>query len=189
MITLLTDTDSPAHLLDDAEYVHSGHFNLRPEPNEISLLVIHNISLPPNQFGGDYIKDLFTGTLDPDVHPYFREIYQLRVSAHCLICRDGHVVQFVPFNHCAWHAGVSSFQGRAKCNDYSIGIELEGADDIPYTDEQYLGLAKLSNNIMQHYPKIGIGQIVGHNDIAPLRKTDPGQAFDWARFRQMLNVT
>ena len=114
------------HQVDNAEYVHSAHFNLRPEPSEISLLVIHNISLPPNQFGGKYIEDLFTGILDPEAHPYFKEIYQLRVSAHCLIRRDGHIIQFVPFNHSAWHAGLSSFQGRAKCNDYSIGIELEG---------------------------------------------------------------
>ena len=188
MIDLLSNIGIRKHVLDNAEYVHSAHFNLRPDPNEISLLVIHNISLPPNQFGGDYIKDFFTGTLDPEAHPYFKKIYQLRVSAHCLIRRDGHIVQFVPFKHSAWHAGVSSFQGRPKCNDYSIGIELEGTDDIPYTAEQYSALANVCSNIMLHYPNIGIAQIVGHNDIAPMRKTDPGQAFDWPGFRQMLGV-
>ncbi|MFT4994329.1 MAG: AmpD protein [Paraglaciecola sp.] len=148
--------------------------------------MIHNISLPPNQFGGDHISALFTGHLDPDIHPYFRGIYQLRVSAHCLINRDGGTMQFVPFDKSAWHAGFSSYQGRDKCNDYSIGVELEGADHIPYNEAQYLALANLSKAIMHHYPSIGLGQIVGHNDIAPGRKSDPGVAFDWPRFRQML---
>lgn len=180
------NTGIQQHRLVNAQYIHTSHQDQRPETQEISLLVIHNISLPPNQFGGDYINDLFTGQLDPKVHPYFREISQLRVSAHCLIKRDGGIIQFVPFDKSAWHAGFSSYQGRDRCNDYSIGVELEGADHIPYSDAQYLALASLSKEIMSHYPGIGLGQIVGHNDIAPRRKSDPGVAFDWARFRQML---
>jgi AmpD protein len=174
------------HRLLSAETIHSSHQDQRPEPEDISLLVIHNISLPPSQFGGDYITQLFTGVLDPNIHPYFRKIYQLRVSAHCLIKRDGSIIQFVAFDKRAWHAGYSCYQGRDRCNDYSIGVELEGTDHIPYSEAQYVALAKVSRAIMQHYPRIGLGQIVGHNDIAPRRKSDPGLAFDWPRFRQML---
>ena len=181
-----TNNGISKHIAINAKYIETSHCAERPEPSQISLLVIHNISLPPNQFGGDYVQDLFTGQLDPDAHPYFREIYQLRVSAHCFIRRNGSIMQFVPFNKSAWHAGVSSYQGQQKCNDYSIGIELEGADNIPYTNEQYLALSELAKNIMLQYPGVGLGQIVGHQDIAPGRKTDPGSAFDWSRFRQML---
>ncbi len=162
------------------------HWDKRPNSGDISLLVIHNISLPPNQFGGTYIEQFFCGKLDKNQHPYFAEIVTLRVSAHCLIKRTGQVVQFVPFSQRAWHAGKSSFQGRPTCNDYSIGIELEGSDSIDYTPEQYHSLVALSRHIMRHYPLIRLSRIVGHNDIAPGRKSDPGSAFNWPRYRQLL---
>lgn len=173
-------------ILPQADYIPTSHCDERPKNTEISLLVIHNISLPPNEFGGDYIQYFFTGCLDPNLHPYFADIYQMRVSAHCVIKRDGHIMQFVPFDKRAWHAGVSSFQGIQKCNDYSIGIELEGADHIPYTDVQYQALGTMTKQLMSHYPDITLARIVGHNDIAPGRKSDPGVAFDWPRFRQMI---
>ena len=169
-----------------AQFCHTTHYDLRPDPSDISLLVIHNISLPPNQFGGDYIEQFFCGRLDSVAHPYFATIADLRVSAHCLIKRDGRVVQFVPFSQRAWHAGKSSFQGREICNDYGIGIELEGSDTIAYTTEQYQSLVNLTHYIMQQFPKITLSRIVGHNDIAPKRKTDPGPAFNWQHFRQLL---
>lgn len=173
-------------ILTQAEFCATSHCNERPEQATVSLLVIHNISLPPNQFGNEYIKYFFTGCLDPSLHPYFASIYQMRVSAHCLIKRDGKIVQFVPFDKRAWHAGVSSFQGASNCNDYSIGIELEGADHIPYTQAQYQQLTAVTKELIKQYPAISLGRIVGHNDIAPGRKTDPGIAFDWSQFRQMI---
>lgn len=173
-------------VLTQAEYCPTSHCDERPAQTNISLLVIHNISLPPNKFGGDYIKYFFTGRLDPALHPYFASIYQMRVSAHCLIKRDGQILQFVPFAKRAWHAGVSSFQGKSKCNDYSIGIELEGADHIAYTECQYKSLALVTKALMLEYPAINLGRIVGHNDIAPGRKTDPGVAFNWPHYRQMI---
>jgi AmpD protein len=173
-------------ILKQAEYYPSSHWDERPRHANVSLLVVHNISLPPNEFGGDYIKYFFTGCLDPTLHPYFVSIYQMRVSAHCLIQRNGHIIQFVPFDKRAWHAGLSSFQGRQSCNDYSIGVELEGADHIPYTQAQYESLHILSQAIINIYPTINLSRIVGHNDIAPNRKSDPGVAFDWAKFRQLL---
>ena len=172
------------HLVNGARQILTTHKDERPDPSDISLLVIHNISLPPNQFDNRYIEDFFVGKLNAEAHPYFKEIHKIRVSAHCVIKRDGEIVQFVPFNQRAWHAGKSCFQGRAICNNYSIGIELEGADHIPYTPAQYRVLTELSNAIMYAYPKISLGRVVGHNDIAPGRKTDPGLAFDWPRLRQ-----
>ncbi|PJG59870.1 1,6-anhydro-N-acetylmuramyl-L-alanine amidase AmpD [Aeromonas cavernicola] len=169
-----------------ARHSPSPHHNERADPSDISLLVIHGISLPPGQFGGPYIDHLFLGKLDPDAHPYFAAIHQLQVSAHCLIRRDGEVVQYVPFNARAWHAGVSHWQGREACNDFSIGIELEGTDELPYTDAQYHVLAALSHAICAHYPAITPTQIVGHCDIAPGRKTDPGDSFDWPRYRSAI---
>lgn len=169
--------------LQDVTIVESPHYDLRPSVSEVSLLVVHNISLPPGEFGGGYVQSFFKGELDPVKHPFFQEISQLRVSAHCLIERDGSVTQFVSFEKRAWHAGVSSFQGNNRCNDFSIGIELEGTDDFPYTDAQYESLIGLSKILMVQYPKITLGRIVGHNDIAPGRKTDPGESFDWCRFR------
>lgn len=172
--------------ISDVEHQPSPHYTPRETKEEINLLVVHNISLPPNEFGGSYITDLFLGTLDPQAHPYFESIYKLEVSAHCLIRRDGHIIQYVSFDDKAWHAGVSSFNGRDKCNDFSIGIELEGADDIPYTSLQYQQLAFLTKALQKHYPIVD-EHIVGHNDIAPGRKTDPGDAFDWQKFYQLLS--
>jgi AmpD protein len=174
------------HRLVDARQVICTHKDQRPDPDDVSLLVIHNISLPPNQFDTPYIEAFFTGQLNPKAHPYFREIHTMRVSAHCVIKRNGEIIQFVPFNERAWHAGLSSFQARPRCNDYAIGVELEGADHTLYTDEQYTALINLSQIVMHTYPKITLGRIVGHNDIAPGRKTDPGVSFNWQRLRQGL---
>lgn len=171
--------------LSNEEQQKSPHFSLRDKNQIISLLVVHNISLPPNEFGGGYITDFFLGKLDIKAHPYFEEIAQLKVSAHCLITRAGKVIQYVSFDDKAWHAGVSSYQGVDKCNDYSIGIELEGADNILYTPEQYQTLALLTQALRQRYPHIE-NNIAGHNDIAPERKTDPGEAFDWQYFQDCL---
>jgi len=164
----------------------SPHCNPRPEGSDISLLVVHGISLPPGQYGGPWIDDLFLGRLDPAVHPYFAQIAGLEVSAHCLIRRDGELVQYVSFLERAWHAGRSCFAGREACNDFSIGIELEGTDTESYTQAQYEVLAALSRCLMTRYPAITLDRIVGHSDIAPGRKTDPGPAFDWAGFRRRL---
>jgi len=177
-------------ILSDFPYLCSPHQDDRPDEKDISLLVVHNISLPPGEFcqqaETSYISDLFLGRLDASAHAFFAEIAHLRVSAHCLICRNGELIQYVPFHKRAWHAGVSVYQGRQACNDYAIGIELEGTDDLPYTDMQYQRLAEMSKQLMRHYPGINLSRIVGHNDIAPGRKTDPGVAFDWARFRRDL---
>lgn len=172
--------------LEGIRHVPSSHFNQRPEGCEINLLVIHNISLPPGQFGGGYIVPFFQGRLDASVHPYFETIAELRVSAHFLIERDGQITQFVSVDDRAWHAGASSFNGMGNCNDFSVGIELEGCDDIPYTDEQYQGLFDLSSTLINRFPDISLDRIVGHEQIAPLRKTDPGPAFDWARYLDRL---
>ncbi len=167
--------------LQGARHVPSPNYDERPEGAEISLLVIHGISLPPNEFGGDEIDRLFTNQLDPAAHPYFRDISRLRVSSHLLIRRDGEVVQYVPFTKRAWHAGESCYQERTCCNDFSIGIELEGTDDIPYEARQYEVLQTLIECLRNSYPAIGPRAIVGHCHIAPGRKTDPGPAFEWAR--------
>ncbi len=167
--------------LEGVRQVPSPNCDARPEGTEVTLLVIHGISLPPNQFGGDEIDRLFTNQLDPEAHPYFREIYQLRVSSHLLIRRDGEVVQYVPFTKRAWHAGESCHQGQTCCNDFSIGIELEGADDIPYEPVQYEVLQNLIALLRECYPTISAQDVVGHCHIAPGRKTDPGPAFEWAR--------
>lgn len=173
-------------LLDKAKYLPSAHYDLRPPNTEIDLLVIHNISLPPGEFGGNFIEDFFCGKLDLTRHPYFKEIGHLRVAAHLLIKRDGSVIQFIPFNFRAWHAGKSEFKGRSNCNDFSIGIELEGTDDIPYAEAQYQQLAAVSKVLLQTYPKIVRDNIVGHATIAPERKTDPGRAFAWDYFFHLL---
>ncbi len=163
----------------------SPFFDDRPQ-KEISLLVVHCISLPPGAFGGPYIDRLFLGKLDPEEHPYFRGIAHLRVSAHLLIDREGGVTQYVPFHKRAWHAGVSSFRGRPRCNDFSIGIELEGSETTPYTEAQYRKLARIARLLMGRYPEITPDRIVGHADIAPGRKRDPGESFDWDHFYRLL---
>lgn len=174
--------------LDPIKSVLSPNCDARPANAPIDLLVIHGISLPPNEFGGPWIDALFTCTLDPAAHPYFQEIMMLKVSAHVLIRRDGEVIQYVPFHLRAWHAGQSAFEGRARCNDFSIGIELEGCDNVPYEDTQYTSLASVTRCIMTAYPEITSSRIVGHSDIAPGRKTDPGPSFDWQRYRAALVI-
>jgi AmpD protein len=229
-----------SHRLIGAHYRESPHQDERPDARDISLLVIHAISLPPGEFGRpadaaaahrdtlihdpaniradsapaaeapstmstddpanigaarahnaetnrtSYIDDLFLGQLDPAAHPYFETLRGLRVSAHLCIFRDGTVTQYVPFHRRAWHAGVSQFDGRERCNDYSIGIELEGCDEQPFSDAQYRALAAVTQALLQRYPAITPPRITGHSDIAPHRKTDPGPHFDWPRFRQSL---
>lgn len=175
-----------AGCLVNTEQQLSPHFDER-EDGTINLLVIHNISLPAGVFGGNYITDLFLGCLDPKADKSFEDIYKLRVSAHCLIRRCGKIIQYVPFDKRAWHAGVSLYQGKPKCNDFSVGIELEGCDDVAYTNEQYQQLIELTRKLQLQYPEIK-NNIVGHNDIAPGRKTDPGPAFDWSRYRAALAV-
>lgn len=172
--------------LQGVRRVESPNQDGRPADAAIDLLVIHGISLPPGEFGGGWIDALFTNTLDPQAHPYFQEIADLRVSTHVLIRRDGEIVQYVPFHRRAWHAGQSCFEGRARCNDFSIGVELEGCDDRPYEEAQYAALAELVRALMAAYPGITPQRIAGHSDIAPGRKTDPGLVFDWPRFRHLL---
>lgn len=165
--------------LPQAKQISSPHFDSRPNKQDISLLIIHYISLPPEQFGGHYIDDFFQGKLDIQAHPYFAQLENMRVSAHCLINRQGEITQYVNFEDRAWHAGVSQFQGREKCNDYAIGIELEGSNEQPFTAEQYEALIHLTQAIMIAYPRITLDRIVGHCDVSPERKIDPGQYFDW----------
>lgn len=168
--------------LEGARRVPSSNCNERPDPTDISLLVIHNISLPPGEFGGGQVQAFFCNELDCSAHPYFDHLREVCVSAHLFIERDGQVSQFVPFEQRAWHAGVSEFEGRSDCNNYSIGIELEGTDHDAYTEAQYRQLARVTRAVMQAYPAITPQRICGHVDIAPDRKTDPGSAFDWRYF-------
>jgi len=173
-------------VLDKATQVPSINCDDRPANCDISLIVVHNISLPPGEFGGPYISQLFTNQLAPHEHPYFADIYQLKVSSHLLIRRDGEIIQYVPFHKRAWHAGASSYCGEEGCNDFSIGIELEGADDIAYEKIQYETLAELIIQLRQSYPGIHKDAITGHSNIAPGRKTDPGPAFNWDQLHNML---
>ena len=166
-----------------ARKIRSPNQDARPDGIAISLIVVHGISLPPGEFGGGGIVRLFTNRLDASAHPYFATIADLRVSAHFLVRRDGALVQFVSCDERAWHAGASSWKGRERCNDFSIGVELEGTDDAPYAAAQYATLARLVKALRQRYP---IADIVGHRDVAPGRKTDPGPAFDWRRLRRLL---
>jgi AmpD protein len=174
--------------LISARRVDSCNCDDRPDVRDISLVVIHCISLPPGEFGGGWIDCLFTNTLEATAHPYFESICGLRVSAHALIRRDGEIVQYVPFHRRAWHAGVSNYRGRERCNDFSIGIELEGTEDIPYTDAQYERLADVVGALLAHYPGLSPDRIIGHSDIAPGRKTDPGPSFDWKRLYRLLSA-
>jgi N-acetyl-anhydromuramoyl-L-alanine amidase len=165
-------------LVEGVRYLPSPNCDARPPNTQIELVVIHNISLPPREFGGPGIIDLFLNRLSPHDHPYYAGIAQLRVSAHFLIRRDGELIQFVPCAWRAWHAGVSTWRKRERCNDFSLGIELEGADDIPYGETQYGRLVELLAAVRQRYP---VKALTGHSDIAPGRKTDPGPAFDWSK--------
>jgi len=180
--------DPETGLLAGAEYLPSPNHDARPPDSVIDLVVVHGISLPPGEFGGGHIAALFTNRLDPGAHPYFAEIAHLRVSAHLLIRRDGGILQFVPFHQRAWHAGVSSFEGRSACNDFSVGIELEGVDDQPYEAVQLERLAAVIRALSRVYPAIRPDRVVGHSDVAPGRKTDPGPAFDWRRLQALLDL-
>ncbi len=176
-------------LLEDARQLPSPNCDDRPEGTEPDLIVIHGISLPPGQYGGPWIDALFTNTLDPGAHPYFFAIHQLRVSSHLLVRRHGELVQYVPFHRRAWHAGVSRFEGRERCNDFSIGIELEGSDEEPYEPVQYDRLAEVIVALERAYPGLSRQRVVGHSDIAPGRKTDPGPAFHWPQLQALLSLS
>lgn len=168
-----------AGLLDAARFIASPNFDERPAGADISLLVIHNISLPPNEFTGEGVIELFTNRIDPKAHPYYQSLRGLKVSAHFFIRRDGTMIQFVSCRDRAWHAGVSNWKGQDRCNDYSLGIELEGSDITPFTENQYSSLIALTQCLCNQYP---IQHIAGHSDIAPGRKTDPGPHFDWKKY-------
>lgn len=172
-------------ILQPATQIASPNFNQRPDETEIRLVVVHNISLPPSQFGGGYIAQFFQNQLDHDAHPYFQTIRGMQVSAHILILRSGEVIQFVNLNHRSWHAGRSSYLGQLECNDYSIGIELEGSDDCAFAEVQYQQLAEIVVAIEQAYPATK-QHLAGHSDIAPQRKTDPGPYFNWQKIRQQI---
>jgi AmpD protein len=178
--------DPSSGRLAGATWVPSPNCDERPPGVVPELIVIHGISLPPGAFGGPWIERLFCNTLDPQAHPYFATLTGLRVSAHLLVRRDGRIVQFVPFGARAWHAGRSSWRGRERCNDFSIGIELEGVDDGPYEPAQYAALGAACAALLRAYPTLAADAIAGHSDVAPGRKTDPGPSFDWAAFRAAL---
>jgi N-acetyl-anhydromuramoyl-L-alanine amidase len=178
--------DVATGLLVAARQVLSPHFDARPDGVTPSLIVVHGISVPAGEFGGPYIDQLFTGNLPPQAHPAFEAIAALRVSAHGLIRRDGAVTQYVPFSARAWHAGKSSYQGRDACNDFSVGIELEGTDESAYAEAQYESLGRLIVALCLAYPTLSVERVAGHSEIAPGRKTDPGPAFEWRRLRQTL---
>lgn len=169
--------------LDNAYFIGSPNFDERPSGYEINLLVIHNISLPPNEFGGGGVIELFMNQINPDTHPYYHSLLNLKVSAHFFIRRDGQIIQFVSCNKRAWHAGVSCWRGKTHCNDFSIGIELEGSDTLPFTALQYAKLASITLALQKSYP---IKDIAGHSEIALGRKTDPGPHFDWTSYRALL---
>ena len=180
--------DITSGLVKESRLHLSPNCDSRPDESDISLIVIHGISLPPGKFGKDYIDQLFCNQLNPDEHPYFKDISDLKVSSHLLIRRDGEVVQYVPFQKRAWHAGVSCYEKRDCCNDYSIGIEMEGEDETPYTDIQYQVLATIIKDLIKSYPELNEQTITGHSDIASGRKTDPGEAFDWGILRKLLSA-
>ena len=178
-----------AGLIRPAQQCPSPNQDDRPDGIEPDLVIIHSISLPPGEFGGDEITQLFTNCLDWAAHPYFAEIEDLKVSSHLLLRRGGELVQYVPFGRRAWHAGLSCFRGQSQCNDNAIGIELEGTDEQPYTDEQYAHLACVISAIIAAYPRINARRIAGHCDVSPGRKTDPGPAFDWLRLYDALEAS
>lgn len=177
---------NPEGIIENIKFIRSPNFSERPANVSIDLLILHNISLPPGHFGNDEVEALFCNRLDFSAHPYYATIAHREVSCHVFIRRTGELVQYVPLTKRAWHAGLSSFQGRNSCNDFSIGIELEGEDEIPYEQAQYHQLAELSRALMEKYPAITLDRIVGHSDVAPGRKTDPGPSFDWDYFHRML---
>ena len=166
-------------------FIPTPNYDLRPAGIDIDMLVVHCINLPPGDFEKDHVVDFFLNQLDTSLHPFYESVKGLKVSAHCYIPRDGNLLQFVPLHARAWHAGVSQFQGRERCNDYSIGIELEGDEETPYTAAQYSCLSQLTQMLFEAYPNLTPDRVVGHSDIAPGRKTDPGPAFDWAYYRSL----
>ena len=170
------------HWIADVRRIESPNAGARSDPGDVAMVVVHGISLPAGEFGTGCVEALFANRLAVERHPSFRDLDGVRVSAHLLISRQGTLTQFVPFDRGAWHAGVSCYRGRSGCNDFSIGIELEGTDAIPYTDEQYAQLQAVSVALMARYPKLSVSTFVGHAEIAPGRKTDPGPSFDWRRF-------
>lgn len=178
--------DPVTGLLLGVRQMLSPHHDERPAGVVPDLIVVHGISLPPGEFGGPWIDQFFAGNLDATAHPYFAEVARLRVSAHVLIRRDGAIVQYVPFGARAWHAGASHYAGREACNDFSIGIELEGTDLVDYTAAQYDALAALVRALCAAYPTLDRARIAGHCDVAPSRKSDPGPSFDWSRLRTLL---
>jgi len=178
--------DSKTGLLSDARQQPSPNCDERPPDTNINLIVIHAISLPAGEFGGPWIDQLFCNALDAEDHEDFREICELKVSAHVLVRRSGEIVQYVPFHQRAWHAGESCYEDCERCNDFSIGIELEGCDDKPFEDIQYQRLAELTRTLIEHFPGINKQRITGHSDIAPGRKTDPGPLFDWEKYRELI---
>jgi N-acetyl-anhydromuramoyl-L-alanine amidase len=178
--------DLQTGLMRSVRQVSSPNCDARPPGVEAELIVVHGISLPPGEFGGPWIERLFTNSLPLDMHPYFSEIGELRVSSHLLVARDGGLTQFVRFTDRAWHAGSSSYCGRVACNDFSIGVELEGVDTIPYEAAQYDTLAEVVAALCAAYPRLSADRLVGHSDISPGRKTDPGPAFDWHRARSRI---
>jgi len=186
LLAVAAGIDANSGWLRAARQVSSPNFDARPDGILPELIVVHGICLPPDEFGGPWIDRLFTNTLPPAQHPYFEKIKDLRVSSHLLIRRDGEPVQYVPFHERAWHAGASIYQGRERCNDFSVGIELEGADQIPYEPAQYRVLSAVILALCEAYPSLSLTRIAGHSDIAPGRKTDPGPAFDWQRLYALL---
>jgi len=178
--------DAETGLLSPCTFIPSPNHDSRPVNTSIDLIVIHSISLPPGQYGGDAIERFFTNQLPVDEHPYFQQIADMKVSSHILIKRSGHIIQFVPFHQRAWHAGVSCYRGRERCNDFAIGIELEGTDTDSFEPIQYTQLVQLIHILQQTWPLITPEHITGHSDIAPGRKTDPGSGFDWDRLKQLL---
>ena len=188
LLAVAAGIDANSGWLRAARQVPSRNFDARPGGILPELIVVHGISLPPDEFGGPWIDRLFTNTLPPAEHPYFEKIKDLKVSSHLLIRRDGEPVQYVPFHERAWHAGASSYQGRERCNDFSVGIELEGADEIPYEPAQYRVLSAVILALCEAYPSLSLTRIAGHSDIAPGRKTDPGPAFDWQRLYALLRA-
>jgi AmpD protein len=180
--------DSTAGLLVDARQVPSPNHDERPEGSAPELILVHGISLPPGDYGGPWIDRLFTNALPSDAHPYFAQIAGLKVSSHVLIRRDGELVQYVPFHRRAWHAGASRYCGRERCNDFSIGVELEGTDELGYEPVQYRRLVDVIVALCAAYPSLSLERIAGHSEVAPGRKTDPGPAFDWIRLHAMLRA-
>ena len=180
--------DLATGLMRGAKQIASPNYDARPAGVEADLIVIHGISLPPGEFGGPWIERLFTNALPAEIHPYFAEVAPLRVSSHLVVQRDGALTQYVSFADRAWHAGQSNYQGRAACNDFSVGVELEGADTLPYEATQYEALAAVVAALCAAYPRLSADRLVGHSDIAPGRKTDPGPAFDWPRARRLIGA-